>query len=135
MTPVTLKCWSFLLIVFCIVWRLHRRSYKKEVLSLEASKRWNDAGEKVTQYVNDFSEKLNNDVMYKPSSSLEEIDMFDPYETVTYKNLAKQYHRAWISYLEVNRWLVHKDELIVFLGEIQDDEELTHRVLTLIFKT
>jgi hypothetical protein len=128
----TLLYWTFLASCIVLVAMIHCFFLKKEKRSQRISKEWHDTDKAVTKYIADFHSKINSDLNHTISSSLEEIDMFNPYETGTYKKLLRKRNKAWIAYVERNHFLIDKGDLIVLLKEIKDDEVLSERVMRLI---
>ncbi len=128
---MTLAIWAGLLLFTAGMCLIHRYFLKKEKRNARIAKEWDYAADKVQQYILDFHARQDN-MNRKPGSSLEEIDMVDPYETATYRKLLRKKRKAWIAYVEINHYLVDKGDLIALLAEIADDKDLSRRVMNLI---
>jgi hypothetical protein len=127
--------WSLLSSFALILYTIHRHFLKKEKLNAKVCTDWHVAADNLIKYLDKCNSKLDNNLEYKVSNSLEEIDMINPLETITYKNLLREKHRTYIAYIERNNFLVRKEELIGLLKEIEGDEELSQKVMKLIFFT
>ncbi len=121
--------WAFTISIFSYC---EYRSRKKGRIRRILADRLEDAEKEIDKYIAKFCSRLEDNLQYEISSSLEEIDMIDPYQTVTYKKLLKEKHKALVAYFETNKANIRKETLIALLSQI-DDEDLTQRVLMLLF--
>jgi hypothetical protein len=118
-----------LLVIFYYIDKYKRKKDEKVMND------WYDAQDNMDQYIRGFYAKLENNLEGNISTSLEDIDVISHDETTAYKILLKEKHKTRIAYVERNHQALDKDELILLLKEIADDEALSDRAMRLIFLT